>query len=67
LKEQLQTILELKKQLHHLGYQPWQIDMIIQDAIGSNLLHESSQEQIEQVAEILKGYVSFAANRAMSR
>jgi hypothetical protein len=61
MNKQLAMVLELERQLNKLGYQPWQLEMIVQDAIGSDRLDESSPEQLEQVGEILKRYIGFAA------
>jgi hypothetical protein len=64
MKGQLEMILELQRKLNELGYQPWQLDMIIQDTIGSNLLSDKNEEQMEKVTKILKEYLNFAAKRS---
>jgi hypothetical protein len=61
MNKQLAIVLELERQLNELGYQPWQLEMIIQDAIGSDILDENSQEQLERVIEVLNCYIGFAA------
>lgn len=54
-------INQLRKTLSDLGYRKFQIDEMIQEAIGFTPQNTISETQAAQVVEVLQEYVSFAA------
>jgi len=48
------------QRLDHLGYAPYQIRNIIQDAIGTASLETLSPEESQMILSYLEEYISFA-------
>jgi ABC-type transporter MlaC component len=57
IPEETKRLLE---QLEEMGYHPFQVQQIVQDAIGTNELKTVTPEQNRKLIEALEEYIQFA-------
>lgn len=60
MAEQRVSVHQYIKQLEDLGYRSFQIDDIIQDAVGVSKIEDLPPAQMQILEEALQDYVSFA-------
>ncbi len=55
-----QRMAELKRELSALGYHPYQIDAVIQDAIGKSAADNPNEQEKKELIAVLERQVRFA-------